>query len=543
MDSIFTVGTRHEVQWRDTSREADILQIRLLDSKVVISSEPSIALDDSSSDKRLDEWITIDRFIQNNSNNWADKPGSVTRVNKHAESEAVGIKYTRQMNEENGRDEERNGNRAEEKEEEEDYIDVERIDPDDISLSSSRGQSVSNDGVESMTSNGYGHHHDDEGDEDHEHPTSSNVRNIEQVVFGSFLIDTWYYSPYAEEYSKLDRLYVCEFCFKYMKYPKTYIRHQSECTMRQPPGTLIYRYGNTKVYEIDGHQHKLYCQNLCLFAKLFLDQKTVFYDVVPFLFYVMAVADSESGHTTQRVVAYFSKEKQSIENYNLACITTFPPYQKRGYGRFLIELSYELSKLENTTGHPEKPLSDLGLRGYESFWIASLLRALIDQEVDDVPEGTATQDVHGNGSTNMEITATAPPSTTNNIGTSSLSSVTLDGNEQRWATISVMRLSRETGIRPEDVLYTLELLHLLPLSYDGALDEITEKATGVHANQSKFILGTNSNNNNNNNSSNNNNNLIITVTHEHLQSLVQMHRVSLDQMVDPSKITWEHLSE
>lgn len=45
-------------------------------------------------------------------------------------------------------------------------------------------------------------------------------------------------------------------------------------------------------------------------------------------------------------VGYFSKEKCSEEGYNLACILTLPCYQKRGYGKFLISFSYELSKLE-----------------------------------------------------------------------------------------------------------------------------------------------------------------------------------------------------
>lgn len=31
---------------------------------------------------------------------------------------------------------------------------------------------------------------------------------------------------------------------------------------------------------MDGKQNKLYCQNLCLLAKLFLDHKTLYYDVV-----------------------------------------------------------------------------------------------------------------------------------------------------------------------------------------------------------------------------------------------------------------------
>lgn len=48
---------------------------------------------------------------------------------------------------------------------------------------------------------------------------------------------------------------------------------------------------------------QVYCQNLCLLAKLFLDHKTLYYDVEPFLFYVMTTADSIGCH----MVGYFSK--------------------------------------------------------------------------------------------------------------------------------------------------------------------------------------------------------------------------------------------
>lgn len=34
-----------------------------------------------------------------------------------------------------------------------------------------------------------------------------------------------------------------------------------------------------------------------------------------------------------------SQEKESTEDYNVACILTLPPYQRRGYGKLLIEFS------------------------------------------------------------------------------------------------------------------------------------------------------------------------------------------------------------
>lgn len=100
---------------------------------------------------------------------------------------------------------------------------------------------------------------------------------------------------------------------------------------------------------------QLYSQNLSLFAKLFLDTKSVFFDVTTFLYYLLVYRDPHADKTAlPQVVGFFSKEKLSWDNNNLACILVFPPWQRMGFGQVLMETSYVLSKREGRLGGPEK---------------------------------------------------------------------------------------------------------------------------------------------------------------------------------------------
>lgn len=153
-----------------------------------------------------------------------------------------------------------------------------------------------------------------------EHEEVTKVKNVAMLELGQYQMDTWYFSPLPKEMFRdgglIDVLYVDEFSLSFFTRKSELLRFQAKelpKNRRHPPGNEIYRCGNLSMFEVDGFEERQYCQSLCYIAKLFLDHKTLYFDVDPFLFYVLCEVDERGYHP----VGYYSKEKYSDVGYNL----------------------------------------------------------------------------------------------------------------------------------------------------------------------------------------------------------------------------------
>ncbi|KAK3816172.1 MAG: acyl-CoA N-acyltransferase [Benniella sp.] len=400
-------------------------------------------------DKRLDEWVDVQRLLP-----LEMPPSRILRGDSGsgstAESSQVSSKLLSDSTLENSRSKR-------------------KIVKDEVALlveslkppSRKRLGEMDQDGGIRAVSGHHEHEHDNEG--------MPRVRNVEWILYAGYDIATWYYSPFPEEYQDCQRLFICEYCLKYIRQVESFLHHNKSCKRKRPPGTVVYSKGINKIYKVDGKSHKLYCQNLSLLAKLFLDNKTLYFDIHGFHFFVLT--EVRGGDRADVPVGFFSKEIVSYDGYNLACILILPPFQRKSYGKLLIEFSYELTKIEGKVGSPEKPLSDLGKLGYVSYWTTAILRELYPKPW---PAKRIILPAHGRRKSKAQIPTQsdlhpsqhmAVLSDSNADASSTQESMHLaetlshrtesDKDAPKEIAFSIRELAARTGIMEEDLLETL----------------------------------------------------------------------------------------
>lgn len=231
------------------------------------------------------------------------------------------------------------------------------------------------------------------------------TRNIDKIQFGvDKIFSTWYgsnvyfdkesltlgyheYQDYKHQDSKskdikkiidrdkiwLDTLFVCEYCFKYTDRASELATHTNFCNYKtRLPGRIKYRSPEYTIRRVKGSKHQLFCQCMCLFTKLFLDNKSIYFKVQNYDFYILYETNNN------KPLGFFSKDLFSYDDNNLACILIFPPYQRRRLGSLLIEFSYHLSRADDIVSGPELPLSPFGLVSYLKYWTQVLCTEMVE---------------------------------------------------------------------------------------------------------------------------------------------------------------------
>lgn len=59
----------------------------------------------------------------------------------------------------------------------------------------------------------------------HSEDAMTRIRNIECIELGRSRIQPWYFSPYPQQLTHLECIYICEFCLKYLKSATCLRRH------------------------------------------------------------------------------------------------------------------------------------------------------------------------------------------------------------------------------------------------------------------------------------------------------------------------------
>lgn len=154
------------------------------------------------------------------------------------------------------------------------------------------------------------------------HEEATKVKTISYIRLGKYKVNTWYYTPLPTGYHNIGTLFFCEFCLNFMVNEQQFKIHMMNCQLNSPPGNEIYKDSekNLSVFEIDANKDKTYCENLGYISKMFLDHKLLYYNLNPFLFYVLTENDKLGCH----ICGYFSKNRNQIDQFNLSCILVLP---------------------------------------------------------------------------------------------------------------------------------------------------------------------------------------------------------------------------
>jgi histone acetyltransferase SAS2 len=172
-------------------------------------------------------------------------------------------------------------------------------------------------------------------------PKISNA--ITQINYGQHSLTPLFHSYFLSIDGTLN---ICSKCLGCFPTKISLQMHMVCCTI---PFIPIYEEQSFKISKVHDNKTK---NLLALLSKMFIKNKTVFYEVENYDFYIVYAS---------QVIGYFSRQKGS-ENC-LSCLCVWPCFQKMGWGSILLDFS-----CKGGFKSPERPFSKKAIFCFRKYW-------------------------------------------------------------------------------------------------------------------------------------------------------------------------------
>ena len=133
----------------------------------------------------------------------------------------------------------------------------------------------------------------------------------------------------------------------------------------QLPSTTI---SKVSVFEVRGDDegHFAMMRRAIDFFRLFVEQMLNVQEIVFLQLFLLYDICAETG--AHRIAGFFSRSPE-YKDWCLSCIAVLPQHRSKGFGYFLLNMSYELCLREGRCGTPEPPVSALAKKMCHNVWI------------------------------------------------------------------------------------------------------------------------------------------------------------------------------
>ncbi|KAL7676788.1 hypothetical protein ACOME3_003038 [Neoechinorhynchus agilis] len=184
------------------------------------------------------------------------------------------------------------------------------------------------------------------------------------------------------------KLYVCPHCLSILTTCDSWKIHESSCQIKYPPkGVAVFESKFKSIpiilYRVRGSQSQTYCKNLAFLGSRFNVSQFDPCDLYVYDYYVLVAPHwVDCPHSENRftnLVGYFSRMNRRQTNEAFGDLLVWPTFRRFGFGKMLLDVSFELCRREGRAGEPARPYTAIGYEMLLSYCTEKIFIYLLEK--------------------------------------------------------------------------------------------------------------------------------------------------------------------